>query len=257
MDAPARRSNSQKLATGALFVILTGLAGPVSAQSAASSDGDEPIAPAASSHVQAGTSNDRLFKVLPNFLTLEHAGQVPPLTAGGKFRVVARGTFDYVQLPWYGFLAGISQAVNSEPGFGQGAKGYGKRYAAYAGDVTIENFMVSAVLPSVFHQDPRFYQSGNGTFMHRMGYALSRLVITRGDSGARQFNVSEVLGSGLSSAISTYTYHPRADRTVSNTMSVWTTQLGYDALTNVVKEFWPDIRRKLNHKGHTEGITAP
>ena len=197
---------------------------------------------------EKGTSNDRLFYALPNFLTLENAGQVPPLTVGQKFKVVTRGSFDYIQIPWYGFLAGVSQAENSEPGYGQGAEGYGKRYGAYFADGTIENYMTGFVFPSLLHQDPRFFQSGQGGFWHRTGYAISRIVVTRADAGGDQFNYSEVVGSAVSSAISTYSYHPRGDRTLSNTASVWGTQVGYDTITIVVKEFWPDIRRKLNKK---------
>jgi len=195
-----------------------------------------------------GTSNDRLFFALPNFLTLENAGQVPPLTAGQKFKVVARSSFDPVQYFWYGFLAGISQAENSEPGYGQGAEGYGKRYGAAFADGTIENFMTAAVLPSLLRQDPRFFQSGHGSFMHRTGYAVSRIFITRTDSGHQQFNFSEIFGSAASAAISTYSYHPSGDRTATNTASVWGTQVGYDTITFVVKEFWPDIRRKMHKK---------
>lgn len=200
---------------------------------------------------QSGTSNDRLFYTLPNFLTLENAGQVPPLTTGEKFKVVARGSFDPVEIPWYAALSGISQAQNSEPGYGQGAAGYGKRYAASFGDGTIENFMVGAVFPSVLRQDPRFYQLGKGTFWHRTGYAISRIFVTRTDSGHEQFNFSEIFGSALAAGISTYTYHPHADRTLPNTASVWGTQVGYDTLTIVVKEFWPDVRRWIASKrGH-------
>lgn len=193
-----------------------------------------------------GTSNDRLFFALPNFLTLENAGQVPPLTAGQKFKVVARSSFDYVQYPWYGLLAGISQAENSEAGYGQGAEGYGKRYGAYFADGTIENFMVGAVIPSIMRTDPRYFQSGQGSFTHRTGYAISRIFVTRTDSGHEQFNVAEILGSAMSASISTYSYHPHADRTLPNTASVWGSQLGYDTITQVIKEFWPDIRRKLS-----------
>ena len=110
------------------------------------------------------TSKDRLFFALPNFLTLENAGNVPPLTVGQKFKVVARGSFDYIQIPWYAALAGISQAENSEPGYGQGAEGYGKRFGSAAADGTIENFMTSAILPSLLHQDPRFFQESEGDF---------------------------------------------------------------------------------------------
>jgi hypothetical protein len=162
--------------------------------------------------------------------------------------VVGRSSFDYVQYPWYGFLAGISQAENSEPGYGQGAAGYGKRFGAAMADGTIENFMTSAVLPSLLRQDPRFFQSGKGSFGHRTWYAFSRIIITRSDSGNSQVNYSEIFGSALSAGISTYSYHPHADKTLANTGKVWGTQVGYDALTYVVKEFWPDIRRKLRKK---------
>jgi hypothetical protein len=197
---------------------------------------------------KTGTSNDRLFYTLPNFLTLENANQVPPLTVGQKFKVVGRSSFDYVQYPWYGFLAGISQAENSEPGYGQGAAGYGKRFGAAFADGSIENFMTSAVLPSLLRQDPRFFQSGRGGFWHRTGYAMGRVIITRGDSGHSQFNFSEVVGGAMSAGISTYSYHPREDRNVRNAASVWGSQIGYDTLTYVIKEFWPDIRRKIHKK---------
>ncbi len=194
----------------------------------------------------SGTSNDRLFYALPNFLTLENGAQVAPLTAKGKFKVVARSSFDYVQVPWYGFLAGISQAENSEPGYGQGAEGYGKRFGSAFADGTIENLMTGAVLPSLLHQDPRFFQSSEGGFAHRTGYAVSRIFITRTDSGHRQFNFSEIFGSALAAGISTYSYHPHADKNVDNALSVWGSEVGYDTITIVVKEFWPDIRRKLS-----------
>lgn len=216
----------------------------------------------------AGTSNDRLFFTLPNFLTLQNAGQVPPLTTGQKFKVVFQSSFDPVQYFWYGFLSGLNQAENSEPGFGQGAEGYAKRYGAAFADGTIENFMVAAVFPSLLHQDPRFFQSGKGGFTRRTEYAVSRIFVTRTDSGHSQFNYSEIVGSALSAAIATNTYHPGAfittrynpstgtltyvhndsDRTLPNTISVWGAQVGYDTITLVAKEFWPDIHRKLTHK---------
>ena len=196
---------------------------------------------------ETGTSNDRLFYALPNFLTVE-TKNVPPLTPGQKFKVVSRGAFDYIEFAWYAALAGISQAENSEPGFGQGAEGYGKRYGAYFADGTIENYMVGAVLPSLLRQDPRYYRLGQGGFLHRTEYAVSRVFVTRSDSGHAQFNFSEIVGSAMASGISTYSYHPRGDRNLPNTASVWGSQVGYDTITFVVKEFWPDIRRKLGKK---------
>jgi hypothetical protein len=219
----------------------------------------------------AGTSNDRLFYTLPNFLTLENAGHVPPLTTKQKYEVVARGAFDPIVILWYGAISAGSQAQNSEPGFGQGWGAYGKRFAAAFSDGCIENFMVGAVLPSFLHEDPRFFQKGHGGFFHRTFYATSRMVVTRTDSGHERFNFSEIVGSAASAVISTYSYHPRggyistasnphmfipSDRTVKNTASVWGTQVGYDTLTVFVKEFWPDIHRKISPKYRRESAEA-
>jgi hypothetical protein len=204
----------------------------------------------------AGVSNDRLFWTLPNFLTV-NSTHLPPLTAGQKFKVVARGTFDPVEYAYIAFLAGISQAEDSEPGYGQGAAGYGKRYGAAFTDNAIENFMTAAILPSLLKQDPRFYQSDRGGFGRRLGYAMSRIVVTHSDSGHTQFNFSEVAGSAMAAAISTYSYHPSGDRTLRNTGSVWGTQVGWDTVTLVVKEFWPDIRRKLRRKQDRVGAVGP
>jgi len=214
-----------------------------------------------------GTSNDRLFYALPNFLSLQKGQQLPPLTAKDKFKVVALSTFDYVQYPWWGLLSAINQADNSEAAYGQGWAAYGKRYGTTAADSTIENFMVGAVFPSMLHQDPRFYYSEQGGPARRAWYAVSRIFVTRGDSGHAQFNFSEIVGSASSAAISTYSYHPKStylrtptnphlfvgsDRTLSNTASVWATQLSLDTITIVIKEFWPDIHRMMSKKHKAE-----
>jgi len=211
---------------------------------------DKPVPAGQTSDPSAG-SKDRLFYAMPNFSTVESPNQLPPLTVGQKFKLVTRSSFDPFQFAWYAALAGISQAENSEPGYGQGAEGYAKRYGSEFADGTIENFMVNAVVPSLIHTDPRYYQLGKGGFVHRTGYALSRLVITRTDSGHNTFNFGEIGGSFAAAAISTYSYHPEADKTLSNTASVWGTQVGYDAIRIVLNEFWPDIRRKF-HKTKRE-----
>lgn len=232
--------------------------------------GQDTAAPGTSS----GTSKDRLFYALPNFLSLENSRKVPPLTTKQKFAVVARGTFDPVQFPWWGLLSAISQAENSEPAYGQGWEAYGKRYATTAADSIIENFMTQAIFASALRQDPRFYQSGKGGFGRRSWYAVSRIFVTRTDSGHSQFNYSEVVGAATAAGISTYSYHPRStfistptnphmfvgsDRTLTNALNVWGTQVGLDTVTIVVKEFWPDIRRKMSHKHKvdTENTAPP
>jgi len=199
---------------------------------------------------QAKPENDRLFFLLPNYLTVENAQHIPPLTTGQKFKLVALGSFDPVEYPYVGVLAGIDQAENADPSYGQGFKGFGKRYAAAFADTTIENFMVGAIVPSLLRQDPRYYQLGKGGFWHRAGYAALRIFITRTDSGKTQFNYSEWVGSAVAAALSN-TYHPPADRNALNSANIWVTQLWGDAVSFELKEFWPDIKRRLHRNKGT------
>jgi hypothetical protein len=203
--------------------------------------------------IQNGTSNDRILWTLPNFLTVENAGSIPPLTPGQKFKVVARGIFDPFEFVLVGFVAGLNQASNSNPSYGQGMQGYAKRYGTAYGDNAIENFMGSAVFPTILHQDPRYYQLGQGGFWKRTEHAVSRVIITRSDSGDKQFNYSEVGGALVAAAISTYTYHPRSERGFGNVLSVWGSQMGWDAVTYMIKEFWPDLRKRSKHDAAATG----
>ena len=231
-----------KRITQFLFCLLIAALGsraqtPATAPAAAGAEQPKPA---------SGTSNDRIFFTLPNFLTLENADHVPPLSVGEKFKVTARSSFDPVTFIWHGLQAGISQANNSEPGYGQGAEGYAKRYAQNFADGTIENFTTQAIFPSILHQDPRYFQSGQGGVKRRIIYAVKCIFVTRTDSGQSQANYSEFLGSSSAAAISTYSYHPRADRNLSTAADVWGSEVGFDTLNNLIKEFWPDIRRKLH-----------
>ena len=225
-----------------------------------SSDAEErqdPRPKSAHEDVQKGTSNDRILWTLPNFLTMEDAKNVPPLTPGQKFKVTARGLFDPFEFVLIGVVAGINQAADSNPSYGQGMEGYGKRYATAYGDNLIENFMSSAVLPSILHQDPRYYQMGHGGFWRRSAHAVERVLVTRSDSGQQQPNYSELVGAAAAAAISTYSYHPESERGLGNVASVWGSQMGWDAVTYMIKEFWPDLRdrAKKNKQGASNAGT--
>jgi len=185
--------------------------------------------------------NDRIFWALPNNLTVEEASSLPPLTVGQKFAVTAKDSFDPVVFGFIGLEAGIGQASNTEPKFGQGLKGYSKRYGVAFADNAIGNFMTSAIFPAMLHQDPRFYQMESGGFFHRAWYAATRVLVTRSDSGKAQFNFSEILGNGMAAAISN-AYHP-GPRTLGSNVSIWGTQIGWDIAAYEMKEFWPDIHR--------------
>ena len=202
----------------------------------------------------SAAKNDRLFGVLPNYTTVENEDLFGPLSAKGKFKLAAESSFDPYTFPFIGFIALIGQAENTEPSYGQGFAGYGKRYGTSYGDAIIGTFMTTAVFPSLLHQDPRYYQLGHGSFSHRTLYSVSRIFVTRTDAGHNEFNTSEIAGNAVPAGISNL-YHPADDRTVTNTVSVWATDVMWDTVSNVAKEFWPDIRRKISHKPQPEPST--
>ena len=200
---------------------------------------------------QIAPKNDRLFGVIPNYTTVENQDRFSRLSTKGKFKLAVDSAFDPYTFPFIGFIALIGQAENSEPSYGQGFEGYGKRYGTAYGDAIIGTFMTTSIFPSMLHQDPRYYQLGEGSFLHRTSYAVSRIVITRSDSRKREFNTSEIAGNLVAAGISNI-YHPANDRSIANTLSVWGTDIMWDTVANVAKEFWPDIRRKISHKRASE-----
>ena len=190
--------------------------------------------------------NDRIFFALPNYLTVEKASKLPPLTTKQKFKAVAEGCFDPVEVVFISIQAGIGQADNVDPTYHQGFVGYSRRLGTDYADAIIGNFGTGAIFPTLLRQDPRYFQRGKGNFFYRFGYAALRVVITRSDkSGKPEFNFSEFLGNGVAAGVSN-AYHP-GPHTVASSMDVLSTQIVLDSLGYELKEFWPDIHRMLNH----------
>ncbi len=196
---------------------------------------------------ETGTVNDRIFEVLPNYGTVETADLLPSLTSGQKFRLATAGVFDWVSYPFNAALAAVAQAKNDPRSWGQGWGAYGRRYGESFADNSIGTYMTTAILPSLLHQDPRYYQLGKGSFAHRAYHGVNRLFVTRTDSGQDRFNISESLGNAVAAAISN-AYHPAEDRTAERNVSTFGFLIIWDGVSNEMKEFWPDIRRKVFHK---------
>jgi hypothetical protein len=222
-----------------------------------------PRAPAeSSSQDQASQSqkqankNDRVFFVMPNYLTVANESKAEPLRWRQKFAITAKGVFDPYEFAVVGILAGIRQAENAYPAFGQGVAGYGRRYGTALADQVDGNMMVGAVFPTILKTDPRYFQLGQGGFLRRFGYAISRVFVTRKDSGGSTVNFSEPVGNGAAIAISNL-YYPPADRGFSSSLHDWGVQMGIDALGNELKEFWPDIHRRLAHKKKVTSSESP
>jgi hypothetical protein len=183
---------------------------------------------------------------LPQF-TVTDRKDAPPLTPKGKFRLFYKSAFDPAEFVVVGLQAGISQAQNSFPAYGQGASGYSKRYGAAFADQVSSTFFTSFTYPVLLKEDPRYFRLGEGTFKHRFGYAISQIIIAHQDKGGRTFNWSTTLGALSSGSISN-AYYPQADRGFGLTMNRAGISLLYGSLGNLGSEFWPDIDQKLFHR---------
>jgi hypothetical protein len=193
----------------------------------------------------AGASKDRIFGVLPNYTTVTKNTQVKPITNRDAFKMAALDSFDPFVYPLFGFVAAVNQAENQEPTLGRGWSGYGKRYGTAFADNTVCSIVTTGLMPSLLKQDPRYFLRGTGSVGSRLGYAASRSVVTRSRKGRPVFNLSEVGGTLVVASVSNL-YYPAHDRTWSDTIVRWGTQAMWDTVATELKEFWPDIRRKLH-----------
>jgi len=188
----------------------------------------------------------RIFGVLPNYRTANEAAVYMPITAKQKFNIAAKDSFDYPLLGLAAFIASEGQLNNSHPEFGQGWAGYGRRVGTAYADQAIGNMLTEGLFPTMLHEDPRYFRRGYGGFWSRTYYAATRVFVTRTDSGGTRFNFSEVIGNASGTAISN-AYYPDGRNVVDNVQKLGT-QIGIDAVSQVLKEFWPDLKRKLFHQ---------
>jgi Carboxypeptidase regulatory-like domain len=178
----------------------------------------------------------RVLGFLPNFY-VSYAKDAAPLTPRQKFKLAFRSQIDPMNFVFTGIAAGIEQSNNSPASWGPGPDGFAKRYAAAYGDSFIDTILAGAVLPSLFHQDPRYFYKGTGTVKARILYAISSVVICRGDNGRRQLNYSSILGDLGSAGISNL-YYPASDRNgIGLTLRNFGIGKATDAGQNILQEF--------------------
>jgi hypothetical protein len=188
----------------------------------------------------------RIFGVLPNNRTTEASIPFAPISAKQKMTIAFKDSFDWPVYPTAGLFASLYQIENQNPSFGQGMEGYAKRLVTAYADQLSGNMMTEGIVPALTHQDPRYFRLGEGGKGHRVWYALSRIVVTKTDSGHTTFNLSEWGGNAISVALSNV-YYPDTRNANDNTQKLMI-QCATDAFSNVLKEFWPDVKRKLFHK---------
>jgi hypothetical protein len=191
-----------------------------------------------------GQQTKRMFWVVPNFAAVSAYTVLPPLSTRQKFALAKDDSIDYTSFIWAGILAGQSMALNSYPELHHGIAGYGRYFWRAFADQASGAFFTEAIVPALTREDPRYYTRGYGGFFRRTEYALSQVVLTKTDSGRETFNFSEIVGNAMEAGLSNL-YYPPQERGFRKTSENWGAQLESAALNNVIKEFWPDIRRKL------------
>jgi hypothetical protein len=189
----------------------------------------------------------RILGIMPNYRAVS-AGEIPPPpTPKQAFKIATQNSFDYSSFLFVGITSLIAQGSNEHPQLGKGIAGYGEYYWRGFVDKTNGNYMVIFVLPTVFHQDERYYAKGEGAIWKRGLYAASRILITPNYHGHASFNASEVFGRAIAQGIS-LSYYPSHDRTGGALAEKYGNAMGRDALTNVFREFWPDIATHILHR---------
>lgn len=188
-----------------------------------------------------------IFGILPNYTSVGAGKTFVPLSTKATFVMTAQGAFDKIVFPFTAVTAAVAQWQDTSASYGGGWEGYAKRYVTSFADNTLATFMTTAIFPTVLRQDPRYFVKGHGNGAQRTGYALSRTVVTLSRKGHTQFNYSDIFGNGAAALVMN-AYHPVEDRTVGATLNRCGMQILFDGLTNILKEFWPDIHRRL-HKG--------
>jgi hypothetical protein len=185
----------------------------------------------------------RVLGIFPNFYS-SYMWDAAPMSTSQKYQLAAHSLVDPFSFVGTGIFAAAEQWQNTFPGYGQGAKGYAKRYGAAYADEALSRMIGSAILPSLLHQDPRYFYRGTGSKKSRALYAISQAIFCKGDNGKMQPNYSYVLGSFAAGGISNL-YHPAGDRGVSLTISNGFLNVGAHAIDNLAREF---LFRKLTPK---------
>jgi hypothetical protein len=158
-----------------------------------------------------------------------------------------QNSFDYSSFIFVGITSLLAEGTDAHSQLGKGIAGFGRYYWRGFVDKTDGNYLVIFVLPTVFHQDERYYALGKGSIWKRGFYAASRIAITPDYHGHNSFNVSELLGRGMAQGISV-AYYPSGSRTAEALATKYAYAIGRDALTNVFREFWPDIAEHVLHR---------
>ena len=189
----------------------------------------------------------RILGIMPNYRAVSAGVTPPPPTAKEAFLIATHNSFDYSSFLFVGITSVWSEGMDAHPQLGKGLPGFGRYYWRGFVDKTDGNYLVIFALPTLFHQDERYYALGEGGFWKRFRYSASRIIITPNYQGHSSFNASEVLGRGIAQGVSA-AYYPSQARTAGSLATKYGYALLRDAVTNTFREFWPDIAVYVLHR---------
>jgi hypothetical protein len=224
---------------------------PPAAQSGTAAPASD-TAQSADKPAQEGTTPSReqpkrILGVMPNFRAVSAGALPPPPTPKQAFVLATQNSFDYSSFIFVGATSALAEWSDAHSQLGDGMRGFGRYYWRGLLDKTDGNYLVLFALPTVFHQDERYFARGQGGFLKRFTYAVTRIVITPSYSGHNSFNASELLGRGMAQAVS-ISYYPSKTRTAGAISAKYGYALLRDAATNAFREFWPDISVHVLHR---------
>jgi hypothetical protein len=189
----------------------------------------------------------RIMGIMPNFRAVSAGTIPPPPTAKQSFIIATRNSFDYSSFFFVGLTSLIAEATNAHPQIGRGPAAYWGYYWRGFLDKTDGNYLVIFALPTVLHEDNRYYALGKGGVWKRLVYSTSRILVAKKYDGDSTFNTPEILGRAMAQGISA-SYYPSGSRTIGALSQKYAYALGRDALTNAFREFWPDIAVHVLHR---------
>ena len=186
----------------------------------------------------------RVLFVLPDYQSVQGRQSIAPLSTKQKFQIFTGQTFDPSLPVSAALLAGIEQAGDLAPNYGQGGDAFAQRFGAMNAALAMDSFFVQAAFPSMLHQDPRYFRKRTGSRPSRIWYAISRVAITQTDRGTSSLNISQIGGIAASIAISN-AYYPSVNRTAGQSASRLGISLAVGAGLNLLREFSPVSRPKV------------
>jgi hypothetical protein len=189
----------------------------------------------------------RILGIMPNYRAVSAGAIPPPATPKQAFKIATENSFDYSSFVFVGLTSMIAEGEEAHPSLGKGVPGFWAYSWRGFVDKVDGNYWVIFALPTVFHEDERYFAKGEGPFLKRAVYSTTRVLITPDYHGHNTINASELLGRGIAQGIST-TYYPSSDTSAKEIAEKYGYALMRDALTSTFREFWPDIATHVLHR---------